>query len=76
MTGTMTTEPGEPAWRPIALFGLPPGHVAHQLDTAGNGPAIRITGLSGDSVTGQGATKAEAISNARAKLKMIGGIIA
>lgn len=72
----MTTEPAEPAWKPIPLPGLPPGHSAYQLGPDDDGPVIKIIGINGDFVIGHGATKAEAIGHARAKLKIIGGVIA
>ena len=63
-------------WRPIALDRLPPGHTAWQLGPDDGAPVIRIDGLDGQlSVTGYGTSKAAAVGNARAKLKMLGGLL-
>lgn len=67
---------GDPAgWRPIALPNLPPGHTAWEGTDDGS-LVIRISGLDGVSILGHGGTRDEAVGNARAKLKLIGGLLA
>lgn len=62
-------------WQPVPLPNLPPGHIAYQQGDDGDSPAIKIEGMNGYYVIGTGSTKDEAVGNARAKLKLIGGLL-
>lgn len=66
----------EQPWKPVPLGNLPPGHFAYEKDPGDGGPVvIKIEGLAGF-VTGSGDTAEQAEASARARLKLIGGLLA